>query len=175
MSDRFVRVAAPATKPDDWDPSVYYKVKKRGWYCPNYLRTGINIPVESRDYKDKSSGPEKKCCYDGEDYLSQVVKVDKMTSFFEWTLNRVLTRFNMDWELIQKYNPGVERMDFVQEAIVRVLELRSDPRGKDNWKFFANIGESTQHHYLRSLKRHQAVRLDFSDDIYEGYRESEQE
>lgn len=142
-----IRVPAPAERPPGMSMDRWYAVRKRGWWCPGYMDGGIRVPT----VKDRSPGPERRVCYDGPDYFSQTIHDPER--FFGAILQRTLRRNRLTWSYFQKCHPWIEREDLIHEAIVRALELRSDPKGENNPLFFAKVGATVQSNFIRSLWR----------------------
>ena len=151
--ERHLRIPVPDKKPEGMDESNWCKIKKRGWWCPNYVNSHITLSLkcEQSTVEKQKTGPQRTINYHGPDYLTVVV--EDFESFFAWTLKQALKQSQLTWDYIAHLYPWLSKQDVIHEGIVRALEVRSDPRGKDNWRFFASIAQNHQRHYLRSLMR----------------------
>lgn len=165
--ERFTRIPIPEEKPENFSSSAWKVAKKRGWYCPNFIKTksrGSLVLYDSDNRLNIPSGRMRYINYDGEDYLAQYV--NNYISYKEF-YNFICKSFfiyskkhNLTWDYIQKCNPGLEFDDIIQELMLRVFEVRSDARGKNNEQYFLNIAASHCGSYLKSLKKHrQGIRF----------------
>lgn len=142
------RIPVPDVRPPGMDPSNWAKARKRGYYCPTFRHVG----GRGERITGRPRGPQRHVTCDGPDYASQVIA--NLESFCGYTLKRALRTLGLSWDWVQHQNPGIEWLDLVHEGVVRILELRSHPRGKDNWLFYAVVAQRAQAHALRSLQRH---------------------
>lgn len=96
-------------------------------------------------------GPARTICYDGPDYATACIT--DLKAFSAWSMQLMFRLKGLTWDFVERQNIALEQDDLVQEGALRILELRSDPRGENNWKFFSNVAQSHQAHYLRSQRR----------------------
>ena len=159
------RIPVPDSRPAGMDPSNWTKARKRGYYCPTFRHVG----GRGERITGRPRGPQRRVACDGPDYASQVIK--DLESFCGYTLKRVLRTLGLSWDWVQHQNPGIEWLDLVHEGVCRILELKSDPRGQGNWKFFAGVAQGAQGHAIRALRRHSIGQVSRGEERNKGTAE----
>lgn len=158
---RYERVPTPAEKPEGMNSYTWKNAKKRGWYCPLYMKKGIRGTIQLYDtdiHNSDHKGKPRHVSYNGKDILAthfnNYNSYEELYDFVCKAIHSFFKRYGLTWDYVQKSNPGLEWQDIIHEGLVRILEVRSDPRGSNNINFFLHAAINHCGSYIKSLKKH---------------------